>query len=96
MELLLLQLNYYLDTVKGETETGRRLYSASDTFGDKATKAFVHNYKAWLHQFYLLILVSDPAGGILGVSTSLKDFPTAVFNSTGLMGDDRLINRRGN
>ena len=45
-----------LDTVKGETEADRRLYSASDTFGDKVTKAFVHNLQGMARQFYLLIL----------------------------------------
>tara|TARA_B100000287_G_scaffold433960_1_gene497073 strand:- start:539 stop:2611 length:2073 start_codon:yes stop_codon:yes gene_type:complete len=84
------------ETVSGETETGRRLYSASDTFGDKASKAFVHNLQGMAPPILPFDIVSDPAGGVLGVSTSLKDFPTAVFNSTGLMGDDRLINRRGN
>ena len=85
-----------LDTVKGETETGRRLYSASDTFGDKATKAFVHNLQGMAPPILPFDITSDPAGGILGIGASVKDFPTAVFNSTGLMGDDRLINRRGN
>ena len=85
-----------LDTVKGETETGRRLYSASDTFGDKATKAFVHNLQGMAPPILPFDITSDPAGGILGIGASIKDFPTAVFNSTGLMGDDRLINRRGN
>ena len=84
------------ETVSGETETGRRLYSASDTFGDKASKAFVHNLQGMAPPILPFDITSDPAGGVLGVSTSLKDFPTAVFNSTGLMGDDRLINRRGN
>ena len=85
-----------LDTVKGETETGRRLYSASDTFGDKASKAFVHNLQGMAPPILPFDITSDPAGGILGIGASVKDFPTAVFNSTGLMGDDRLINRRGN
>lgn len=85
-----------LDTVKGETETGRRLYSASDTFGDKATKAFVHNVQGMAPPILPFDITSDPAGGILGIGASIKDFPTAVFNSTGLVGDDRLINRKGN
>ena len=84
------------DTVIGETETGRRLYSASDTFGDKASKAFVHNLQGMAPPILPFDITSDPAGGILGIGASIKDFPTAVFNSTGLMGDDRLINRRGN
>ena len=85
-----------LDTVKGETETGRRLYSASDTFGEKASKAFVHNVQGMAPPILPFDITSDPAGGILGIGASVKDFPTAVFNSTGLMGDDKLINRRGN
>jgi hypothetical protein len=84
------------DTVIGETETGRRLYSASDTFGDKATKAFVHNLQGMAPPILPFDITSDPAGGILGIGASIKDFPTAVFNSTGLMGDDKLINRKGN
>ena len=84
-----------VDIVKGETETGKKLYAANDTFGDRATKGFVHTIQGMAPPVVPFDVVSDPGGGVLGVGLQVKDFPTAVFHSTGLAGDQRLKTSRG-
>ena len=43
------------DIVKGETETGRKLYAANDILVTEQLKDLFTLFKVWLRQFYLLI-----------------------------------------
>jgi hypothetical protein len=84
------------ESFTGQTETGRRLYRASDTFGDKLTKGFVHNLEGIAPPVLPFRITTDPASNLpLGLSTPVKDFPRAVFGSTGLLGDNKLKTSRG-
>jgi len=80
----------------GQTETGRPLYRASDSFGTKAAKGFVHQIQGIAPPVLPFNITTDPASNLpLGISTTAKDFPTAVIASTGLLGEDKLKTARG-
>jgi|TARA_S200002703_G_scaffold8532_2_gene8628 hypothetical protein len=86
-----------IEAYTGKTETGRPLYRASDSFGDKIAKGFVHNLEGIAPPVLPFRITTDPASDLpLGISTPVKDFPKAVFGSTGMLGDDKVRGYRGN
>ena len=89
------------DSIRGETSTGKKIWGASDTVGDKVAKGVYHFADTALPTITPYRIQGDIGAdkGALGVSPPelvQKNFPRAVFGSTNKKGEDKITDRMGN
>ena len=96
-----LSVNALLEAREGRTSTGKRIWGASDSSGDKIAKSFYHFSDTILPTISPYRITADEfSGKPLGVAPpqlTPKNFPRAVFSSTNKQGDDqKILDRMGN
>ncbi len=85
-----------VDVLRGETETGKKLYSEGDTLGFKFGTTFAHLIETLNPGVNPVSLSADPGSSLpLYIKPRFKDFPKSVLVSTGALGDEAGYSRSG-
>lgn len=90
-----------LDGINGTTATGKKIWGASDSMGDKVAKGFYNFIDTALPTITPYRIEPDLTTkkpiGISSPGFTPKNFPKAVFGSTNQQGDDqKILDRMGN
>jgi len=90
-----------LDSIDGETSTGKKIWGVSDSPGDKVAKGMYHFADTAIPTIspYRIQPNLGANKGVFGVSPPElveKNFPRAVFGSTDKKGEDSIKDRMGN
>ncbi len=96
-----LSANAVFEAFAGETGTGKRIWGAADSAGDRVAKGFYHFADTILPTISPYKITTDEfSGKPFGVAPpqlTPKNFPRAVFSSTNKQGDDQsVLDRMGN
>ena len=94
-------LQAVLEARNGETSTGKKIWGASDSPGDKVAKGMYHFADTAIPTIspYRIQANLGADKGVFGVSPPeliQKNFPRAVFGSTDKKGEDAIKDRMGN
>mgnify|MGYP005813054195 FL=1 len=85
-----------MDVARGRTETGRVLWNEGDPEGYKWGSAFAHMIESFSPGIMPFEMKTSPGSKFpLYLSPEFKDFPRSVMTGTGLLGEDKKINRQG-
>lgn len=90
-----------LDSIDGETSTGKKIWGVSDSPGDKVAKGMYHFADTAIPTIspYRIQPNLGANKGVFGVSPPElveKNFPRSVFGSTDKKGEDSIKDRMGN
>ncbi len=96
-----LSANAVFEAFAGETGTGKRIWGAADSPGDRVAKGLYHFADTILPSISPYRITTDEfSGKPFGVAPpelTPKNFPRAVFSSTNKQGDDqKVLDRMGN
>ena len=96
-----LSANAVFEAFGGETGTGKRIWGAADSPGDRVAKGFYHFADTILPTISPYRITADEfSGKPLGVAPpelTPKNFPRSIFSSTNKQGDDqKVLDRMGN
>jgi len=85
-----------IDAMRGETETGRKIYNDGDTLGFKFGSTFAHLLESINPGINPVTFSADPGSGMpLYIKPRFKDFPKSVLVSTGALGEEAGYTRSG-